>query len=225
MDNELLSCVEVEPSGPVRFSVVWLHGLGADGHDFEPIVPHLRIPESSGVRFVFPHAPRIPVSINLGMVMPAWYDITAADLRKRHDEAGVRRSAEQVAALIRRENNRGIPTARIVLAGFSQGGAIALHLGLRYPEKLAGIMALSSYLVCEDSLEQELGEANRDTPLFQAHGTRDPMVPLDRGEAARDRLIELGVEVIWQSYPMMHEVCPAELEDIGNWLNRVLPPG
>lgn len=223
MNDELLQCVEVEPPGQARSAVIWLHGLGADGHDFEPVVPYLSIPESAGVRFVFPNAPQIPVSINLGMVMPAWYDITEADLRKRHDETGVRRSAEQVAALIRRENQRGIPTGRIVLAGFSQGGAIALHLGLRYGEKLAGIMALSTYLVCEDSLPQELSDANRDTPLFQAHGIQDPMVPMDRGEAARNRLNELGIEVLWQSYPMMHEVCPGELEDIGNWLNRVLP--
>jgi len=225
MNDELLQCVEVQPSGPVRSSVIWLHGLGADGHDFEPIVPYLSIPETAGVRFVFPNAPRIPVSINGGMVMPAWYDITATDLRKRHDEAGVRRSVEQVTALIRRENQRDIPTDRIVLAGFSQGGAIALHLGLRYEEKLAGIMALSTYLVCEDSLEQELSDANRDTPLFQAHGIQDPMVPIDRGEAARKRLNELGVQVLWKSYPMMHEVCPGELQDIGDWLNRVLPAG
>jgi phospholipase/carboxylesterase len=223
MSDELLPCVEVQPSGQARSAVIWLHGLGADGHDFEPIVPYLNIPDSAGVRFVFPNAPQIPVSINWGMVMPAWYDITEADLRKRHDEAGVRRSAEQVEALIRRENERGIPAGRIVLAGFSQGGAIALHLGLRYPEKLAGIMALSTYLVCEDSLEQELGDANRDTPLFQAHGIQDPMVPLDRGEAARNRLGELGIQVQWQAYPMMHEVCPQEIQDIGNWLNRVLP--
>ena len=223
MNDELLPCVEVEPSGAVRSAVIWLHGLGADGHDFEPIVPYLAMPETAGVRFVFPNAPRIPVSINWGMVMPAWYDITEADLRKRHDEAGVLRSAEQVAALIRRENRRGIPTARIVLAGFSQGGAIALHLGLRYPEKLAGIMALSTYLVCEESLPEGLSGANRDTPLFQAHGIHDPMVPMDRGEAARDHLGKLGIEVNWQAYPMMHEVCPKELDDIGNWLRRVLP--
>jgi len=225
MNDEQLSCVEVQPSGPARSAVIWLHGLGADGHDFEPIVPYLSLPESAGVRFVFPNAPRIPVSINWGMVMPAWYDITEADLRKSHDEAGVRRSADQVAALIRRENERGIPTSRIVLAGFSQGGAIALHLGLRYPERLAGIMALSTYLVCEDSLEQELGDANRETPLFQAHGIQDPMVPMDRGESARNRLGELGIEVQWKAYPMMHEVCPQELQDIGVWLNRVLPAG
>ena len=223
MNDERLPCVEVEPAGPVRSSVIWLHGLGADGHDFEPIVPHLGISDAAGVRFLFPHAPRIPVSINWGMVMPAWYDITEADLRKRHDEAGVRRSAEQVAALIRRENERGIPASRIVLAGFSQGGAIALHLGLRHPEKLAGIMALSTYLVCEESLEQELSDANRDTPLLQAHGIQDPMVPLDRGEAARERLSRLGFQVQWRTYPMMHEVCPQELEDIGAWLNQVLP--
>ncbi len=225
VESNLLSCVEVEPSGDPRASVVWLHGLGADGHDFEPIVPYLGVPEGEGVRFVFPHAPKIPVSINMGMAMPAWYDITALDLEKRHDEGGILRSCRQVQALLERENRRGIPASRIVLAGFSQGGAIALHLGLRYPEKLAGILALSTYLVRGESLEEEVkdsGEANRSTPVFQAHGLQDPMVPFQRGEAARDRLKSLGVPIEWKTYPMSHEVCPEEIRDIGDWLGRVL---
>jgi phospholipase/carboxylesterase len=225
METNLLPCVEVEPSGEVRAVVVWLHGLGADGHDFEPIVPHLGLPDNAGVRFVFPHAPSIPVTINMGMVMPAWYDITAMDLRKRHDVNGVRNSARQVEALLRREIERGIDSTRIVLAGFSMGGAIALHLGLRYSGKLAGIMALSTYLVCEETLKDEIeaaGAVNGSTPLFQAHGLHDPMVPQERGLAARERLESLGMEVQWKSYPMQHEVCPEEIRDIGSWLTRIL---
>ncbi len=218
MSGGLLDCVEIEPRGPARHAVVWLHGLGADGHDFEPIVPYLEIPQEAAVRFVFPHAPRIPVTINLGMVMPAWYDITEMDLRRRHDEAGIARSADQVRALLARENERGVPDERIVLAGFSQGGAIALHAGLRHPRRLAGILALSTYLVGDETLEAERSAVNADVPLFQAHGQFDPMVPIDRGEAARDRLTALGYAIDWHVYAMQHEVHPDEVRDVGAWL-------
>ena len=218
MSDEVLRCVEIEPQGDARHAVIWLHGLGADGHDFEPIVPYLGLDPALAVRFVFPHAPRIPVTLNMGLIMPAWYDIREADLRFRHDEKGIRRSADQVRALISRENDRGIPGERTILAGFSQGGAIALHVGLRHPEPLAGLMALSAYLVCEDTLKGELDEANRGISIFQGHGRFDPMVPEERGLAARDLLRELGYDVQWHSYQMQHEVHPEEIRDIGEWL-------
>ncbi len=221
MSDELLNCVEIEPAGPAERTVLWLHGLGANGHDFEPIVPHLGIPQDLAVRFVFPHAPQIPVTINMGLIMPAWYDIREMDLRREHDMDGVRRSADQVRALIERERERGVPPERIVLAGFSQGGAIALYLGLRFPERLAGIMALSTYLVGEN-LAEEAAEANRATPVFQAHGTHDPMVQVSRGEAARDALVAEGYSVDYRAYPMEHQVHPDEIHDIGEWLRQVL---
>jgi phospholipase/carboxylesterase len=218
----LLPAVELEPAIPARSSVIWLHGLGADGHDFEPIVPELGLPDSLAVRFIFPHAPSIPVSINGGMVMPAWYDIRELELRRGHDEQGIGRSAEQVRALIARENERGVESERIVLAGFSQGGAIALHVGLRHPHKLAGVIALSTYLLGEESLARELAPANRRVPIFQAHGLQDPMVPFERGLAARERLLELGLPVEWHTYRMQHAVCPEEIRDIGAWLKTRL---
>jgi phospholipase/carboxylesterase len=218
MPTELLRAVEIEPKVPARAAVLWLHGLGADGHDFEPIVPHLGIPESLGVRFVFPHAPRRGVSINMGMIMPAWYDIRELGLRHDEDEKGIRESGARVKDLIARENERGIPSSKIVLAGFSQGGAIALHQGLRHDETLAGILALSTYLVLERTLETEASAANRRTPVFVAHGSLDPMVPFRAGERSRDRLRELGYDVAWHAYPVGHEVGPEEIRDIGAWL-------
>lgn len=214
----LLPCSEIEPTGgKADAAVIWLHGLGADGHDFEPIVPHLGV--DGAVRFVFPHAPAIPVTLNGGMVMPAWYDIAEMDLRRRHDEAGMRRSAARLTALVARENDRGVPTRRIVLAGFSQGGAVALFTGLRHPEPLAGILALSTYLVGADSLGTEASAANRTTPILQAHGTHDPMVAVQRGEDARDQLLGLGYPVEWHTWPMAHQVCLEEIELVGAWLN------
>ena len=219
-----LPCVEVEPRDgiAVKHSVIWLHGLGADGHDFEPVVPHLGLDDGLGVRFVFPHAPKRPVTLNAGMVMPAWYDIQAIDLRRDHDEAGIADSAQHIRALIARENQRGVPTERIVLAGFSQGGAMALYVGLRYPQPLAGILALSCYLILEDRREAEATDANRETKIFQAHGELDPMVPLDRGSAAHARLVELGYDVEWKTYTMGHEVHAQEIRDIGGWLRQRL---
>jgi phospholipase/carboxylesterase len=219
--EELLPCVRIEPEGPARLAVIWLHGLGADGHDFEPIVPHLGLGDRP-VRFLFPHAPSIPVTLNAGFVMPAWYDISDLSLDRRHDEGGIRRSAERVEALLRDQIRQGIPARRIVLAGFSQGGAVALHLGLRFPERLAGLLALSTYLVLPESLRTERSDANRDLPIFQGHGVHDPMVAVQRGETAREFLTSLGYGVEFHRYPMQHEVCMEEIADVGRWLRARL---
>jgi phospholipase/carboxylesterase len=215
-----LPAVELEPASPARFAVIWLHGLGADGHDFPPIVPELGLDPGLAIRWVFPHAPAIPVTINGGLVMPAWYDIRALDLERRHDEEGIRRSAAQVVALVEREVERGVPSERIVLAGFSQGGAIATHVALRHPEPLAGLVGLSTYLVLADELERERSAANQRIPIFQAHGTLDPMVVYERGRSSRDRLRALGYEVEWHEFPMEHQVCLEEIEALGRWLAR-----
>lgn len=216
--DELLSCVELEPAQPARCAVIWLHGLGADGHDFPPIIPELGLDPRVPVRFVFPHAPKIPVTINGGMVMRAWYDIREFELRKMHDWTGVERSVANVRALIARENRRGVPCERILLAGFSQGGAIALQAGLRHEESLLGIVALSTYLVCEDELRQRLSPANRKLPIFQAHGQLDPIVPIERGREAMERLLELGHPLERHEYVMAHQVCLEEIEALGAWL-------
>jgi phospholipase/carboxylesterase len=222
MQQQLLPCVEIDPPGTARSAVIWLHGLGADGHDFESIVPMLGLKPEDAVRFVFPHAPKIPVTVNMGAVMPAWYDIEGLDFDRMPDEAGVQRSSDQVRALIERENERGVPSERIVLAGFSQGGAIALHLGLRYEEPLAGILALSTYLATEATLAAERSEKNRAIPIFQAHGTMDPMVPFGLGTRTRDRLQADGYPLEWAEYPMEHQVCPEEIEAVGAWLRARL---
>ena len=222
MSAELLPCVEVETAPEPGASVIWLHGLGADGNDFVPIVPELRLPASLAVRFVFPHAPVRPVTINNGMRMRAWYDIAAADLSNRADLAGVRQSQSLLEALIGRETARGMPSARIVLAGFSQGGAIALYTGVRHAERLAGIVALSTYLVSADTLGTEAGTANRALPIFMAHGTADPIVRYAWGEASRRALQAAGYRVDWHSYPMEHSVCLEEIVALGAWLVRVL---
>ena len=219
---QLLDRVEVDPPGTADAAVVWLHGLGADGHDFPPIVPELGLPADHGVRFVFPHAPKRAVTINGGMVMRAWYDIRAADLEREADEQGLRESAEHTADLIAHERGLGIDSRRIVLAGFSQGGAVALHQGLRHPEPLAGIVALSTYLAADCDLEQERSEANGQVPIFQAHGSMDPMVGVERGQKARKRLGGLGYSVDWHEYPMMHQVCAEEIEALGAWLRERL---
>ena len=216
----LLPTVEVDPAGDARFSVIWLHGLGADGHDFPPIVPALALPKKAAVRFVFPHAPQMPVTINGGMLMPAWYDIRDLDLANRHDEAGILASAEALVALIEHEVKRGVPAERIVLAGFSQGGAIASHVALRYPERLAGLVMLSTYLVREGTLEAERQAANASVPIFMAHGTLDPMVVPERGEAAREQLRGLGYDIEWHEYAMQHQVCEDEIADLGTWFER-----
>jgi phospholipase/carboxylesterase len=217
-----LETLEIETGGNPRSSIIWLHGLGADGHDFEPIVGELALP-AAPVRFVFPHAPMQPVTINGGMVMRAWYDIVSQDLTRREDAAGVRASQGLLEALIAREAARGSPAHRIVLAGFSQGGAIALQTGLRHRERLAGIMALSTYLPIADTLAAEADPANGGLPVFYAHGTQDPVVPLARAESSRALLASLGYPVEWHPYAMPHAVCAQEIDDIGDWLRRVLP--
>jgi phospholipase/carboxylesterase len=214
--------VEVETGPAPRAALVWMHGLGADGHDFEPIVPHLAPPGSPAVRFVFPHAPLRAVTINDGMVMRAWYDVRPAGGERREDEAGVRESQQRIEALIARERERGIPAARIGLAGFSQGGAMALQAGLRHPERLAGILALSCFLPLADWLGAEAHPANRDVPIFMAHGTHDPVIPLARGRRSRDVLVAQGYRVDWREYAMPHAVSPGEIRDIAAWLRTVL---
>ena len=224
MSDDLLPCVELEPPGRADSAVIWLHGLGADGHDFEPVVPYLGLGKDPGVRFVFPHAPKRAVTINMGLIMRAWYDIRGTRLEEDYDENGVRESARQIHALIARENGRGVPYGRIVLAGFSQGGAMALHVGLRHPERLAGIVALSSYVARGESLEADVSAANRGLQIFQAHGAEDQVVPLRYGLEARDRLLALGYDVLWRTYPVGHEVDPQEIQDTGAWLKRKLSP-
>ncbi len=222
MSEDVLDCVEAGARENAQASVIWLHGLGADGHDFEPIVPELRLPESLPVRFVFPHAPVRPVTLNGGMAMRAWYDIIALGGNAQQDEPGIRESEQHVHALIRRENDRGIPSGRIVLAGFSQGGAIALHTGVRYPEPLAGIMGLSTYLPLIDSVSSERSSANSDTPVFMAHGSADPVLPMQMGQKSREFMEQLGYRVEWHDYPMEHAVCLEEIRAIGDWLQRAL---
>lgn len=222
MATERLETIEIETSPAPRASVIWLHGLGADGHDFVPIVPELELPKTLAVRFVFPHAPMRAVTINGGAVMRAWYDVVAAGGDRREVEPGVRESARAIEALIERERARGVADSAIVLAGFSQGGAMALHSGLRHPERLAGVMALSCFLPLADALAGEASAANRDTPIFMAHGAHDPMIPLARGRHARDILGALGYRVAWHEYPMPHSVCAEEVTDISAWLTEVL---
>ncbi|MDH3282781.1 MAG: alpha/beta hydrolase [Gammaproteobacteria bacterium] len=215
---EELEYIQRQNGNQPEYAVIWLHGLGADGHDFEPIVPALKIPTDPVVRFVFPHAPMRPVTINGGMVMRAWYDITGMEMVRNEDTAGIEQSAAQVRSLIAEQNRDGIPTARIILAGFSQGGAIALHTGLRYAEPLAGIMALSTYVPLKERLAQDATAANLGTPVFMAHGTYDPVIPLALGDESRKLLQQLGYAVEWRTYPMQHAVNPEEIDDIGRWL-------
>ena len=215
----LLDAIQLETGRDPERSVIWLHGLGADGRDFVPIVGELDLPPAP-IRFVFPHAPVQPVTINNGMSMRAWYDIVADDLARREDERGVRASQGLVEALIARERERGIAASRIVLAGFSQGGAIALQTGLRHPERLAGIMALSTYVPIAATLEAERNPANADVPIFMAHGTQDPIIPLAHARRSRELLERLGYPVEWHEYVMPHSVSPDEINDIGAWLRR-----
>ncbi|MGH7335092.1 MAG: alpha/beta hydrolase [Candidatus Rokuibacteriota bacterium] len=222
MSDQRLDTVEVETARPPQAAVIWMHGLGADGHDFEPVVPELDLPPSLAVRFVFPHAPRQPVTINGGYVMRAWYDVFDDRGVRREDEGGVRASQGRIEALIARERVHGIGASRIVLAGFSQGGAMALHTGLRHEERLAGIMALSCFLPLAGSVAAEASQANRAVPIFMAHGTHDPLIPVARGREACSLLRASGYRVDWHEYPMPHSVCAEEISDIGAWLRTVL---
>ncbi len=220
----LLPRVELESAPKPTAAVIWLHGLGADGHDFAGLVPELDLSNCPPIRFVFPHAPSMPVTVNGGYVMPAWYDILGPNLVSQQDAAGIQASERAIVALIAQEVARGIPAERIVLAGFSQGCAMALHTGLRLPQRLAGIMALSGYLPLADRLAAERHVANAQTPVFMAHGTQDPVVVLARGEASRDALAALGQPVQWHSYPMPHSLHPREIADISAFLAQVLGP-
>jgi phospholipase/carboxylesterase len=223
--EKILEAVDIETGKNPSASVIWMHGLGADGNDFVPIVNELELDGTPAIRFVFPHAPMRPVTINNGYVMRAWYDVSLGDLEgqsRRADEKGVRESQAHITALIERESKRGVAAENIVLAGFSQGGAIALQTGLRHPRKLAGVMALSTYLPLAESLPQEATPANKATPIFMAHGTYDPVVPLMMGAGSMTLLTGLGYAVEWRQYPMPHSVCPEEIEDLGDWLRKVL---
>ena len=204
-------------------SVIWLHGLGADGHDFEPIVPQLALPAMLPVRFVFPHAPVRPVTLNNGYPMRAWFDIVKIGLNQPRDRDGMLASRAALEGLIAREHQRGIPAARIVLAGFSQGGAVALYTGLQYKEKLAGIMALSTYLPIGEGFDLDISAANASVPIFYGHGTQDPVVPLQLAEYTRNELTARGCPVTWHTYPMPHAVHPEEILHIRAWLLSVLP--
>jgi len=218
----LLAALELETGRAPTASVIWLHGLGADGHDFEPIVPELDLPDSLPVRFVFPHAPMQPVTINGGAVMRAWYDVYGLGGVRREDAAGVRASQAAVEELLEREKKRGIPASRLVLAGFSQGGAIALQTALRYPERLAGVLALSTYLPQAASLQSERSPANQGIPIFMAHGSYDDIIPLRRAEESRKLLEAAGYPVEWHEYPMPHSVCAEEIADMAAFLARIV---
>ena len=218
---EQLQTIEIETSPKPSHTVIWLHGLGADGNDFVPIIRELSLPRL-GIRFVFPHAPMRPVTVNGGFVMRAWYDIVYQDLALKEDEPGLRQSQKSIEELIAKEESRGVPANRIVIAGFSQGGVISLQTGLRQPKRLAGIMSLSAYLPLAATVAKERNPANNDVPIFLGHGIADNIVLLPLGTASRDQLVKLGYDVDWHQYPMPHSVCPEELEDISAWLTRVL---
>lgn len=212
------NAVIIEPETAQKASVIWLHGLGADGHDFEPIVPELHLPEGLGVRFIFPHAPLRAVTINGGMQMRAWYDVRHMDLRLQEDADSIIDSAEITGNYIDAEIAGGIPADKIILAGFSQGGAIALYTGLRYPEKLAGLLALSAYMPLPARLASEAHEANKTVDIMMVHGIYDPVIPEVAGNQSCELLQQLGYQVNWRTYPMQHAVCLEEIRDISDWL-------
>jgi len=214
----LLPCVEIETKPNPKWAIIWLHGLGADGHDFEPVVPHLVDKEWPGLRFVFPHAPVRPVTVNNGTAMRAWYDIAGMDIAQKQDEIGIRHSMQLLNELIERENARGIQSEHIFLAGFSQGGAIVLAGGLRHSKSLCGIIALSTYLPLAEKLVGEKTTANHGTPIFMAHGTQDGVVPLPLGALGRDFLTQQGYSVDWHHYSMAHQVCMEEIADLRQWI-------
>jgi phospholipase/carboxylesterase len=222
MTTETLQAVELQTSPAATASVIWLHGLGADGYDFVPVVRELEQLQAPAARYVFPHAPTRPVTINGGYVMRAWYDILGTDLVRREDERGIRESQRQVEALIEREVHRGTPHSRIVLAGFSQGGAIALQTGLRQREPLAGLLALSTYLPLAAEFESERAPESSDVPILMVHGRSDPVIPIERALASRDRLQAAGYAVEWHAYEMPHSVCEDEIRQIAAFLQRVL---
>jgi len=219
----LLPAIELETRPKPDSAVIWLHGLGADGNDFAPIVPQLRLPPESAIRFIFPHAPSMPVTVNGGFVMPAWYDIFEMHIDRRVDTRGIIASAKAIEAFVDRELARGIAGKRIIIAGFSQGGAVAYHLALGYSARLGGLLAMSTYLATEDILT--FNPLNKDIPIKIHHGTDDPVVPEALGRKAAARLTEKGYRVSYQSYPMEHSVCPAQIKDISTWLQTLLGKG
>lgn len=205
----------------LEYCVIWMHGLGADGHDFEPIVTELNLPDSPGIRFIFPHAPMQPVTINGGFVMRAWYDIVAQDLTARQDQEGIINSADAVFEIIHEQIEGGFPANKIVLAGFSQGGAMALHIGLRSTENFAGILALSSYLPLADELPVPPAEQKQEIPIFMSHGLYDPVIPINAAQISMQHLTSLGYQVSWKDYPMEHTVCAEEIVDISQWFKQL----
>ncbi len=216
--QESADAVVLAPALPATASVIWLHGLGADGHDFVPIVPELKLPAEPVVRFVFPHAPVRAVTLNMGMRMRAWYDIKTLTADGRADDAGIRESVALLGRYIAAERAAGVASERIIVAGFSQGGAVALHAGLRHPEPLGGILALSCYLPLQAELAAELSDANRATPVLMCHGQHDPVLPMQLGVIARDWLLSERYTVEWKEYPMQHQVCLPEIQDVAAWL-------
>jgi phospholipase/carboxylesterase len=225
MTNELLETIEVETGASPAAGVIWMHGLGADGNDFVPVVQELGLDDAPAIRFVFPHAPMQPVTINNGYVMRAWYDIAMNDISRLPDERGIRESQLAIERLIARERDRGMDTSRIVLAGFSQGGAIALQTGIRHANRLAGIVAMSTYLPLEDSLDAEAASANQRIPIFMGHGTEDQVVPLQLAQASRAALEKRGYDVEWKTWPMPHAVCAEEVQAIAEFIVRVVGDG
>jgi len=222
MKEQILPCVEVNPTATPDACVIWLHGLGDSGHGFAPIVPELKLPDSFAVKFIFPHAPERPITINGGMRMRAWYDIKSMDFESRADLDGVKASAEQVEQLIQAQIDSGIPANRIVLAGFSQGGVIALHIAPRFKHQFAGVLALSTYMCEPTLLANEAQDTNKTTPILMAHGEQDEVVPVFMGNAAYEVLKGNGFDVTWNTYTMQHNVCMQELSDISAWLQKVL---
>ena len=215
----MLNYLEIETAPNPTHSIIWLHGLGADGYDFEPIVPELGLAKDLALRFIFPHAPQIPVTINGGFVMPAWYDIKADNIEGRQDAEGIKVSTQDIQALINQEKERGITASNIILAGFSQGGAMALYVGTHQEEALAGILALSCYTLLPDDAPFETAKT---TPIMQMHGTHDGVVPIHLGEASRDFLSQSGFDVEYKAYPMEHSLCPPQIKHIGEWLTSRL---
>ncbi len=222
MQDISLEMVVLDTKQPPKASVIWLHGLGADGHDFVDLVPLLRLPEQAAIRFIFPHAPVRPVTLNAGMPMRAWFDIYGLTADAKQDERGIRETLRLIEQLIAQEKELGISADKIILAGFSQGGAMALAVGLRYPEKLAGIMGLSTLLPLAGHLSQEASPQNRHTSILLTHGERDPVIDISIGEMSKNYLLELGYPVIWRTYPMGHQVCEEEIRDISDWMQEVL---
>lgn len=218
----MLKAIVTEPSSTANASVIWLHGLGANGHDFASAIPSLGLPDDHAIRFIFPHAPEQPVSLNGGRPMPAWYDILGLGFGSGQDALGIRRAEGWIQELIAQEREQGILPDRIFIAGFSQGGALALHTGVRYPDRLGGIIALSTYLPLAETVEAERSAQNLDLPIWMAHGTLDPVVSFAMGQYSHQCLSELGYSIKWQTYPMPHTVCDEELQEIGCWIQERL---